>query len=77
MRIIGMSVIAECAQGESWLYDQCLSFQYAILLLNVWSNTSEHNLNRIQAVQNFAARIVGNTRKYDHISPIFPASGYQ
>ena len=37
---------------------------------NVWSNTSEYNLSRIQAVQNFAARIVSNSRKYDHISPI-------
>lgn len=37
---------------------------------NVRSNTSEHNLSRIQAVQNFAARIVSNSRKYDHIPPI-------
>ena len=37
---------------------------------NVWSNTSEHNLNRIQGVQNFAARIVSGSKKYDHISPI-------
>ena len=37
---------------------------------NVWSNTSEYNLSSIQAVQNFAARIVSNSRKYDHISPI-------
>ena len=30
----------------------------------------EHNLNRIQAVQNFAARIVSNRRKYDRfLSP--------
>ena len=36
---------------------------------NFWGNTSEHNLSRIQAVQNFAARIVSNSRKYD-ISPI-------
>ena len=37
---------------------------------NVWSNTSEHNLSRIQAVQNFAACIISNARKYDHISPM-------
>ena len=30
-----------------------------------------HNLSSIQAVQNFAASIVSNTRKYDHISPVF------
>ena len=44
----------------------------------VWSNTSEHNLNRIHAVENVSARIVSNTRKYDHISPILKiCSGYQ
>ena len=31
---------------------------------NFWGNTSAHNLSRIQAVQNFAARIVSNSRKY-------------
>ena len=39
----------------------------------VWSNTSEHNLSSIQAVQNFAARIVSNSKKYDHNSPILAA----
>ena len=28
------------------------------------------NVNKLQKVQNFAARIVSNTRKYDHITPI-------
>ena len=37
---------------------------------NVWNNTSENNLNRIQGVQNFAASIITNTRKYDHVSPV-------
>ena len=46
-----------------------LVFSKLYYCCNVWSNTSEHNLSRIQAVQNFAARIVSNTRKYDHISP--------
>ena len=47
-----------------------LVFSKLFYCCNVWSNTTEYNLNRIQAVQNFAARIIGNTRKYDHISPI-------
>ena len=34
-------------------------------------NIKLHNLSSIQAVQNLAASIVSNTRKYDHISPVF------
>jgi len=30
----------------------------------------DYNINRIQRIQNSAARIVTNTRKYDHIAPI-------
>ena len=47
-----------------------LVFSKLCYCCNVLSNTSEHNLSRIQAVQNFAAHIVSNSRKYDHISPI-------
>ena len=47
-----------------------LVFSKLYYCCNVWSNTSEHNLNRIQSVQNFAARIVSGSKKYDHISPI-------
>ena len=35
----------------------------------VWSNTTS-NVNKLQKVQNFAARIVSNTRKYDHITSV-------
>ena len=31
---------------------------------------SDYNINRLQRIQNSAARIVTNTRKYDHITPI-------
>jgi len=31
---------------------------------------SDYNSNRLQRIQNSAARIVTNTRKYDHITPI-------
>ena len=36
----------------------------------VWSNTSQRNIVKLQAVQNFAARIVTGTRKYDHVTPV-------
>jgi len=37
---------------------------------SVWSNTSASNIPRkLQGVQNFAARIVYGTRKFDHVTP--------
>ena len=41
--------------------DYCNSLLYGI---------SDYNINRLQWIQNSAARIVTNTRKYDHITPI-------
>ena len=35
----------------------------------VWSNTFSSNLKKIQAVQNFACRIITNIRKFDHVTP--------
>ena len=35
----------------------------------VWSNT-DRNIRKLQGIQNFAARIVSGTRKYDHITPV-------
>ncbi len=37
---------------------------------SVWANTSKENIAKLQSVQNFAARIVIGTRKYDHITPV-------
>jgi len=34
----------------------------------VWSNTSKGNLQKLQLMQNFGARIVLGLKKYDHIS---------
>ena len=38
---------------------------------SVWANTSKENIAKLlQSVQNFAARIVTGTRKYNHITPV-------
>ena len=37
---------------------------------SVWSNTSQSNIAKLQAVQNFACRIVSGSKKYDHVTPI-------
>ena len=36
---------------------------------NVWANTTEKNIRKLQAVQNYACRIVSGARKYDHVTP--------
>ena len=44
---------------------------------SIWSNTSEENIKKVQLNQNFAARvIVGNVRKYDHVSPLLKELGW-
>ena len=37
---------------------------------SVWSNAAETNLLKLQAVQNFAARIICGSRKFDHVRPL-------
>ena len=47
-----------------------LVFSKLFYCSNVWANTSKCNINKLQAVQNFACRIVSGARKYDHITSI-------
>ncbi|CAB4037959.1 Hypothetical predicted protein, partial [Paramuricea clavata] len=47
-----------------------LVFRKLYYCSSLWSNTSCSNLSRLQGVQNFAARVVSNRRKFDHITPI-------
>ena len=37
---------------------------------SVWSSTTDTNIKKLQSVQNFAASIVSNTKKYDHVTPV-------
>ena len=47
-----------------------LVFSKMFYCSSVWSNTSVTNINKLQAIQNFTARIVTRSRKFDHITPI-------
>lgn len=49
---------------------QSLVFSKLFYCSTVWSNTSNKNITRLQRVQNYAARIVTKTRKFDHITPV-------
>ena len=47
-----------------------LVFSKLFYCSSVWSNTSKKNMDRLQKVQNFAARVVTDTRKFDHVTPV-------
>ena len=51
----------------------CLVFSKLFYCSNVWSNTTESNLDKVQKVQNFACRIVSGVKKFDHITPVLRA----
>ena len=36
----------------------------------VWSSTSKKNVSKLLSVQNFAARVVTGSRKFEHITPV-------
>ena len=40
-----------------------------------WEGTSKQNLQKLQLVQNFAAHVLTDTRKFDHVSPVLRKLG--
>ena len=43
----------------------------------IWGMTAKHQIDRVQKLQNFAAKIaVGGARKYDHVTPILKELGW-
>ena len=50
---------------------QSLALSVINYCLRVWSMTTKEQIERVQKLQNFAARVAhGETRKYDHITPV-------
>ena len=47
-----------------------LAFSKLYCCSSVWSNTTDTNVRKLQSVQNFAARVVSNTKKYDRVTPV-------
>ena len=37
---------------------------------NVWANTSNRNMRKLQSCQNYACRLIRGAKNYDHISPL-------
>ena len=53
-----------------------LVFSKLFYCSTVWSGTSKDNVHKLQLLQNFAARILTNTKKFDHTSPILNELGW-
>ena len=47
-----------------------LVFSKLFYCSNVWANSSDSNIDKLQCVQNFACRIVSGAWKFDHVTPI-------
>lgn len=47
-----------------------LVFSKLFYCSSVWSSAAATNLLKLQAVQNFAARIICSSRKFDHVTPL-------
>ena len=71
-----MSKLSQINRSSKCFNKETLPLLISALVMNkllccssVWSNTSAKNINKLQLVQNFACRIVTNTKKFDHITP--------
>jgi hypothetical protein len=53
-----------------------LVFSKLFYCSTVWSATTKQNIQKLQLVQNFAACVLTNTNKFDHISPILQQLGW-
>ena len=49
-----------------------LVFSKLFYCSTVWMGTSQHNICKLQLLQNFAARIITGKKKYDHITFTIP-----
>jgi len=53
---------------SAFIIINALAFSKLFYCSSVWSNTTQANLDKLQAVQNFACRILCGAKKFDHIT---------
>ena len=51
-------------------------FSKLFYCFTVWAGTPKQNLQKLQLVKNFAARVLTDTKKFDHISPVLRELGW-
>ena len=70
-RLAQINWVKHCVDKSTLLtVIHALVFSKMYYCSNVWANTTNKNVRKLQAVQNFACRIVSGAKKYDHVSPL-------
>lgn len=70
-RLAQINRVKHCLDKSSLLtVINSLVFSKMYYCSSVWANTTDKNIQKLQAVQNFACRIVSGTSKYDHVTPL-------
>ena len=60
--------VKHCLDKNTLLTEMhALVFSKMYYCSNVWANTTNKNVRKLQAVQNFTCRIVSGAKKYDHV----------
>ena len=68
-RLAQINPVKHCLDKSSLLINALVSSKM-YYCSSVWANTTDKNIQKLQAVQNFACRIVSGTGKYDHVTPV-------
>ena len=70
-RLAQINRVKHCVDKSTLLtVIHALVFSKMYYCSNVWANTTNKNVRKLQAVQNFACRTVSGAKKYDHVSPL-------
>ena len=70
-RLAQINHVKHCLNKSSLLTEiNALLFSKMYFCSNVWANMTDKNIQKWQAVQNFACQIVSGTSKYDHVTPL-------
>ena len=71
-RLAQINRVKHCLDKNTLLtviFIHALVFSKMYYCSNVWANSTNKNVRKLQAVQNFACRIVSGAKKYDHETP--------
>ena len=70
-RIAQINRVKHCLDKNTLLtVIHALVFSKMYYCSNVWANTTNKNVRKLQGVQNFACRIVSGAKNYDHVTPL-------
>ena len=70
-KLVQINRVKNCFDKETLtLMINSLVFSKMFYCSSVWSNTSASNIKKLQLIQNFAAKIITKSGKFDHATPL-------